>query len=412
MEKKENIRKVKINLAQLYPAQLNVVSNIIKSESFYHIIVGSRQCGKSILLINLALYFAFKNAGQKILVISPVDSQVKKLYQDILISLGPAANVAVKSKKGSGGSAQIVLTNGATILFRSAKSGDAIRGIDPSFILTDEAAFINNDVWSTVIEPSLSVKGKKVILCSTPRGNNYFKKLYQKAFDDAFYANYKITYHDNPFANLKFINKQKEQLAEDIFNQEYLGIFMDATGIFKDVRSKATLQIQPAPKQVTIGIDIAFKNDYFVCVALDNNGNMVDLLRFNNVDTQTAVARASAFCKKWNARRVIIEENNQGGPIIDLMRAAGVMSILPFQTTGKSKGELINKMMADFNTDKIKLLNDEVVIGEFEAFTYNLTKNGNITFAAAYGHDDIVMATALANWSRFSTNTYQPLKMM
>lgn len=401
-KKMKQIQKVKINLAELYPAQLAIFSKIIKNDSFYNIVNGSRQVGKSILLINLALYFALSDAKSKVLVISPVDSQVKKLYTDIIITLGPAAKVIVKSKRGSGGSAQIVMNNGSTILFRSAKSGDAIRGNDPSYILADEAAFIQEEVWSTAIEPALSTKGKKVVLVSTPRGNNYFKKLWAKGHDksDNFYQSFKITYKDNPFANLQFINKQREELADDIFNQEYLGIFMDSTSIFKDVRSRAVLKKSQPGIPCLMGIDVAFKKDYFVCSILDNNGNMLDYLRFNQTDTQTAVANVMAFYRKWTPLKVIIEVNNQGLPMFDLLRAAGIYNLQAFDTTSKSKGELINKLMADFNSGKIKLLNDEVVISEFEAFTYALTKNGNITFSAAYGHDDIVMATAFANYAK------------
>jgi hypothetical protein len=408
MEKK----KVTINLAPLYPAQLNIVKDIIQSKSFYNIVNGSRQCGKSILLINLAMYFAMKSPKEKILIISPYDSQVKKLYTDIISSFGEAGKVIVKNKRGSGGSAQIILNNGAMILFRGAKSGDAIRGLDPAYILADEAAYIDEKVWQTAIEPSLTTKGKKVIMVSTPRGNNFFKHLWLKGQDnDDFYKSFKINYKDNPYAKLKFIEKQREQLATEIFMQEYEGVFMDQTSIFKDVRKFSTAVIKTPPSQVTIGIDVAFKNDFFVCTALDNTGQMVDMLRFNKVDTQEAVNRATAFCKKWNARQVLIEENNVGGPVIDLMRAAGVNAIMPFTTTSKSKGELIAKLMVDFNTGKLKILNDEIVIGEMEAFTYALTKSGNVTYAAAYGHDDVVMSLALANWAK-GTSTYTPLMIM
>ena len=45
---------------------------------------------------------------------------------------------------------------------------------------------------------------------------------------------------------------------------------------------------------------------------------------------------------------------------------------------------------------ELKLLNDEVIKNEFNAFTATITKTGSIKYEAAYGHDDIVMATAIA----------------
>ena len=87
-----------------------------------------------------------------------------------------------------------------------------------------------------------------------------------------------------------------------------------------------------------------------------------------------------------------------------MLKAKGLYNFDSFNTNGKTKGEIINELIAAFGTKTIKLLKDPLVIGEFDAFTYSLTKNGNIQFSAAFGHDDIVMATAFAWQAKKQSN--------
>jgi hypothetical protein len=91
-----------------------------------------------------------------------------------------------------------------------------------------------------------------------------------------------------------------------------------------------------------------------------------------------------------------METNNQGLPVYELLKRAGVSNLEGFNTNSTSKQEIINKLMAACSRKEIGLLNDEVVKEEMKAFTYSLSKTGKITFAASHGHDDICMSLALA----------------
>lgn len=391
-------KKVKIKFPEFYPAQLEIVKECIKGSARYYIVNGSRQVGKTVLLSNIALYWALDMPSQTIMIVSPKDSQVKKIYQEIRQTIDSIFKISVKSAKGSGGQAEIVFINKSRILFRSAKSEDTLRGNSLTHILIDEAAFIKEEVWTKILSHTLAVRGKKVLFCSTPRGDNFFKKLYMKGFgSDKNYKSFNLNYKDNPYANLEFIQEQKESLIKEIFDQEYEGVFTDSFSVFKYIRELAIYKPQqPKGQPCVVGIDIGFKKDYTVALCLSTTGQMLDYIRFNQVDTQEVVKRLYEFIQKWKPKRTIIEENNQGLPIYDLLKVKGISNFQPFNTNGKTKGEIINQLIAAFNSKEIKLLDDQLLISEFEAFTYSLTKSGNIQFEAAYGNDDIPMATALA----------------
>lgn len=402
-------KNLTINFPELYPAQLEVAKACINNKYKYIIVNGGRQVGKSALLSIMALYWGLDQNNSMIMVVSPTDSMVRKLQKDILHIIGENKKLIIKSSKAQSGDAEITFNNGSVILFRSAASEDSLRGYSLTHLLLDECAFIKETTWSTILAPTLTVRGQKVLFCSTPKGANFFKKLYHRGLaKEAGYKSFKLNWRNNPYANIEFIKEQELILPTEIYLQEHEGEFIDSTGVFKHVNELAILQRSQPTKECVIGIDIAFKTDYSVAVALGANGDMLDYIRVNNLETTELVNQLYAFYLKWEPRKTIIEENNQGLPIYHLLRQKGIYNFDTFNTNSKTKSELINPLMVAFSKKEIKLLNDPIVIEEFNAFTYSLSKQGNVQFAAAYGHDDIVMATAFA-WYAKGASTYKPL---
>lgn len=393
------MKTLNLNFPKLYDAQLQVAKACLKSDKKYIIVNGSRQVGKTFLLSIIAIYWALELQSQHIMIVSPTDSQVKKIYQQMVEMLEPVHKF-IKNKKMSAGDSEIRFTNKSVILFRSAASEDTLRGYSNTHILLDECAFIKEETWQTILAPTLSVRGKKVLFCSTPKGKNFFSQLYSKGITgEPGYKSFKITYHQNPYANLEFINSQMQTLPNDIFAQEYLGEFTDQTGVFKDVDSQSKLiklQNPIAGQTYLVGVDIAFKKDYTVAVCFNKSGQMVDYIRFNQTTTSEMQDKLINFFKKWKPSKIVIEENNQGLPVIDGLKQKGITNIINFQTNQKTKNELINQFFSAFNNKEISLLNEEIIKEEFKAFSYHLTPSGNIQFKASYGHDDIVMASAFA----------------
>ena len=123
---------------------------------------------------------------------------------------------------------------------------------------------------------------------------------------------------------------------------------------------------------------------------------MVDFIRFNNTDISYLTTTLKAFFTKWMPKKINIESNNQGLPVIQTLRNQGVNNINEFATTAQSKPLIINQLVAAVGKKEVMLLNDNILKSEFNAFTATLSKTGSIKYAAAFGHDDIVMATAIA----------------
>lgn len=381
-----------------YEAQLEVLRSCFDNVTEYIVLNGSRQVGKTLISTFAALKWALETKEGHIMIVSPTDGQVKKVYKQMLQMVTPLL-FYIKNFKAASGDSEIVFKNGSQILFRSAAAENTLRGYSNTHLILDECAFIKEETWNTILAPSLSVRGKKTLFCSTPKGNNFFSRLYHKGLTDGLkYKSFKLTYHNNPYCNIHFINEQKATLPDEIFRQEYLGEFIDAAGCFSNTNDIAILKRQPFdPKeQYYIGVDIAFKKDYTVAVCLNSKKEMVDYIRFNQTDIGSIMTNLKAFFAKWKPKKLMIESNNQGLPIIQQLQREGVNNIEPFATTAQSKPLIINRLVAAFGKKEIKVISDEIVKGEFNAFTATLSKTGTVKFEAAFGHDDIVMATAIA----------------
>lgn len=401
MEMENQTRKITLNFFTPYAKQRPIVKACINPDIKYVVYNAARQSGKTMLLSNMAVYYALENSEQHVMIVSPTDSMVRKIYRQILNSIIHLP--FVKTYKIQAGTSEICFTNGSVILFRSAASTNSLRGYSNTHLLLDEAAFINEETYNVILAPTLLVRGKKVILCSTPKGKGLFYKLYMEGLKGGQYKSFKTTYQDNPFANQKFIQDQRKILPIDVFEQEYNGVFIDAGSLFKNVDGIATLiQLKgPVPGDTYFsGIDIGFKADSTCIIILNQKGDMVHMNKFNRTNNAEIIQNIKNSLNLFNVTKCYIEGNNQGLPIIQQLLAAGMWKIEGFYTTATSKPEIINNLIYAVNNSEVRLLNDIELKTEFESFGYSISKTGHIKFAGNNQHDDIVMATAIAAYCR------------
>ena len=95
---------------------------------------------------------------------------------------------------------------------------------------------------------------------------------------------------------------------------------------------------------------------------------------------------------------IIAEANNMGGSLVESLRAS--YPIQPFVTTNASKKEIIDDLALGLEQGTFRILNDAVQIGELLSFEQTKLPSGLWRYAAAgNGHDDTVIALALAKYA-------------
>ena len=89
--------------------QQRVINTIVDTPEKYITVVSPRQQGKSLLLINLILYYGINHKGSKIGIIAPIYSQARKLMEDLyeaikdsgIVEATNFSNFEIKLKTGS-----------------------------------------------------------------------------------------------------------------------------------------------------------------------------------------------------------------------------------------------------------------------------------------------------------------------
>ncbi len=122
----------------------------------------------------------------------------------------------------------IQLTNGSVycLMGLDGKNAARARGMNPSFVILSEYAFMDPESWQTV-QPRVEQNKGTVIFISTPNGKNHFYELYNWAKHDNknYFCSLK-TVEDAGTLNADQIEQiRREGVPEDFIQQEYFCSF-------------------------------------------------------------------------------------------------------------------------------------------------------------------------------------------
>mgnify|MGYP005994085445 CR=1 FL=1 len=389
------------------PQQYKVIDTVLNSDAKYITTVSPRQAGKTMLAINMMLYFAINDKGTQICFVSPIYSMARKVMEEMHEAIKDTDII----ERVNFSNFEIKLKTGSKILFKSAEREDSLRGYTFDYLIMDESAYIKEDAYKRAIQPTVFIKGKKVLLFSTPRGRDWFYGMYQMGQDPDMkqYASCRMSYEGNPYVNLEEIESAKRALPEAIFRAEYLGEFLEGESMVFQNFNQNVFHKYPQPKgKVFAGLDLGRESDYTVCVFMDQSGQVIDIYRENQKDWEHMTNEVLLRVKKWNAT-LLVETNSMGTVIFENLKKAW-QNTLPFTTSNSSKRDIVESVVLAFNEGSISIPSIELMPelhSELEVFemTYN-PKTRNVRYAARDPfHDDLVMALCIANWNRLQNQS-------
>lgn len=404
---------INIEGVELLPWQREVTDSYIDDDYKFYVINTSRQIGKSLLITQLVLYSAINFGNSDVGVVSLTYKQVKKIYADITDLLNDTPIIKTNNKS----ELLIELINGSKIRFLSAQNPDSVRGFTFDYLFADEFAFYQDGVWGKVLQPTTMAKGKKVVLCSTPRGTgNDFHNLFNLGMNQEVKNTISFSYdYTHGIFNMDEIEVIRQSLPDAVFKQEYLCQFSDNGSVFKDIRNIATITEfkLPQPNQkYYIGVDVGVFTDFTIGVVMDEYGNVCDIYKGTRGSILQIQKELEAFIKKWNPRKVLIELNNQGVSVYEQMKLKFQSKIDGFKTTAQSKAPLINDLQTAIEDKLISIPHynlDKTIYEELNNFTFTYSpKTKQIQYGAMAGcKDDAVIALALTTklWRDFHGTT-------
>jgi RNA-binding protein YhbY len=288
----------------------------------------------------------------------------------------------------------------STLQFYSAEAYDSIRGETFDALVGDEVAFWKPEAWNEVLKATVLVKGKKVLLLSTPKGKNQFYTLFNQSINNDNYHSFYGTSFDNPFIDRSEIEDARRMLPDHIFRQEYLAEFLDdASSVFRNI--KECIDTGEETRTLFAGVDLGRADDYTVLTIVDQNNREVYCERWRHLEWSTIISNVVTQLNKYKPN-VLIESNGAQDAIYEQIRDKvnyNKSKVKPFVTTSKSKQAIVENLIVAFENKEIGIIGKDWQISELETFTYEYNlKTRTIKYSAPSGlHDDYVMSRAICN---------------
>lgn len=412
-----------ITFPKLEKWQKDVFSYLKLGGKDWYVVKSIRQCGKSVLAEILLIYSAFKTPCSVSLSVSPVVSQSRKMYEDILRI---ASKLVYKS---NGSTLEIIFFNGSKIIFRSAEQGDSIRGITvkgSGILVVDEAAYIQDDIFYSVLVPTTNVYRAPIFVFSTPKfKNGFFYNLYIRGLDSKT-SNGVVSFDWTKYDLSKYLPDDmlelyRQQMPKQSFAAEFLGEFVDADGsVFTDFKKNVRDFKADYEEPIYIGIDwgTGTGNDNTAITIGQiqyNNIIILDQIAFNDKNTKQTINYIESIIKSYVNKGVkeinIVAEKNSIGNVyyqllvdkIDELETAYDekgkevdINTQTFNTTNKSKEDIIKKTITLLEQDRLFIPDIEELVLEMSQYECKVNRNGLLTYNAPSGlHDDRVMSLCI-----------------
>lgn len=391
-----------VKLFKPYKAQDDFINMFADSEHLFGVLVSPRGAGKTLLSINLALYWLLKHNNTKLGYITPIYALGKEVF-DIIQS--KTYELIESSNKSD---LTIKFINGSTIKFLSADRADSVRGFRFHYLIMDEVAYIQKDAIENAILPTLNPLGKKCLMISTPRGKNHFYEYYLKGQQgDKDYISHRIPLSDCPYIKNELIEEARRSLPTDVFRAEYNAEFTDSTNdVFQNLEINCVLNAWTdynRGDRYFAGIDVGLSADYSVLTIINEAGRVVYVDRVNNDTLENISIRFGTAIQRYSVSAIYVEGNGVGVGLYELINKR-FRNVKKYITTQDNKMTAVRTLLTDLDAGRLELPSKDFfppLYNELSAYTFKYSANGKISFSHPNGmNDDCVDSLWMANQAR------------
>ena len=389
--------------------QKDFLKIIYEDKPFITLAAMGRQTGKTYAMMNDAVMRALNNKKHRMFWVSPIQEQANKVMKDIESMFSNHQELFSQiitrfDRKHN----EIYFYNGSFIKFRSSEAGDNLRGATLDFIYIDEGAFIKEAFINEVLLPMVTRTNGRVVMSSTFNGKNWYWDWYKRGLQEEDWGQIKSikrTYLDlNDQKVEETVLGIRKSMTKAQFDQEFLCRPVSADALFSNIEEAVVKEVTEQYDRLYIGMDIGVAQDYTVLTAMTQDYEVIDVDRFNfkeqGMDSTEFKQRIKDFYLKHfdSLAAAYFEVNNNDLLFDEITDDDRMYKLIPFQTTSKSKPEIIRNLIKLFEDGKIKIPEYDVLVKEL--YDYKSKRNpitGNLQFSNTDGkHDDCVMSLAIA----------------
>jgi hypothetical protein len=388
-------REIRLTLKRPHAGQRRVIDEAAR----FNVLECGRRFGKTTLGEQLLIDPAIR--GNPTAWFAPTYKLLSEVWRDVVSMVKPLTpTISVQERR-------IQFFTGGSIDFWSLDQPDAGRGRKYKRVVIDEAGIVRSleQAWQEAIRPTLAdLKGDAWFL-GTPKGRNYFHRLFARGESGAEpeWKSWRLPTTANPSIDPDEIEAARRDMPPAAFSQEFLGIPADdggnPFGISAIRACSKGVSLSPGPA-THYGVDLAKSHDWTVVCGLDAGGRVAVLERWQSDWGQTRQRVLDLIGNK----PTLIDSTGVGDPITeDIARERSNASGYKFTST--SKQQLMEGLASAIQRQEI-WFPEGWLTAELEAFEFEY-RAGGVRYSAPEGlHDDGVCGLALAR--RCQTHGAQP----
>ena len=212
----EELREVKV-IIPYKPREPQLAIHKLMDEHRFGVVVAHRRMGKTVSAINHLIMSAMNNEQEnpRFAYIAPTYGQAKRVAWDYLCKyvrpLGGTANISELR----------VDFMGRRIQLYGSDNPDSLRGQYFDGVILDEIGDQNPKIWTEILRPALADRMGWCLFIGTPKGQNHFKDLRDRAEDTPEWGLLEFKASETKLVAESELKAARAEMGEDKYQQEF-----------------------------------------------------------------------------------------------------------------------------------------------------------------------------------------------
>lgn len=224
----------------------------------------------------------------------------------------------------------VTFLNGARIQLFGADNPDALRGQYFDGVVLDEVADMRRQTWGEIIRPALTDRRGWALFIGTPRGQNMFAEVYDRAVKSSdWFAGLYDCYHTDALPPEEIERAQRE-MGENEFRQEMLCDFQAATAdtliSLETARAATTRTIAENVyhhEARVMGVDVARYGDDLSAIAKRQGPALMGIEIFAQLDCMELASQTAKEAMAWKPTVIFVDVGGLGAGVYDRLVQLG-----------------------------------------------------------------------------------------
>lgn len=251
--------------------------------------------------------------GSKVFYVAPTYKMCKQIIWDDLKEKFIRCRWAKKINESD---LTITLVNGSKVYLRSADNPDNLRGVSMDYLVMDEAAMIDQKMWTEVCRPALSDREGDALFLTTPKGKgSWIYELWQGAHSADNYSAFQYSTLAGGNVSVEEIEAARSELDDKSFRQEYEASFESYAGsIYYNWDSSKHIRKQDKElnKNEILHVAMDFNVSPLVAAICRVNGNEISVIDEISMEGSNTFEMAEELLNRYPNTRMWVYPDASG----------------------------------------------------------------------------------------------------